>query len=415
MKPIRISPPSNTISGEIILPFSKSIANRLLIINALRDHSGKLTPLSEADDTILLSNILNQHSNEIDAKDAGTVFRFLTAFLAAKPGQWNLNGSERMKARPVGPLVKALNKAGAEIQFIEREGYPPLAISGKKLMGGIVEIDASLSSQFVSAILLIAPFMELGLTLIFVSKPASTPYIKMTVELMKQNGASVDWEENSIRVWPGTYTWSEPIVEKDWSASAFWFELCAMSIECSLKLSGLQEKSIQGDAAIIKIMESFHVRSVFHGDGLSISREDRILPFNSFEINCEDFPDLVPALICTSAGLGIDAQFKGLHTLQIKESDRIFALQAEVRKLGLISNYNKQQDLLSIEEGRLKNYSGELHVHNDHRIAMALAPLSVVCGTLDLDDGEVVSKSYPGYWRELESLGFKIEWINLKT
>jgi len=415
MMPLIIHPPKNIIDGEIDLPASKSIANRLLIIKALSDQPLSGLKLSDSADTVLLHSILEDLPENIDAGDAGTAYRFLTGFLAAKNGHWILNGSERMLSRPIGPLVDALIEAGADINYMDKSGYPPLKIRGKKLEGGLVTIDGELSSQFITSILLVAPYMEQGLKLVLSTKPSSIPYIQMTIELMRRFGINVRWEDDTIVVDPGAYEKKNVEVEADWSAAAFFFELCALSEQCSIQLKNLAEESIQGDSLISKLMNDFKVNSVFRDSGLNLEKSVSEGQVADFRMDCNEIPDLVPALVCTAAGLGISASFSGIYTLQIKESNRIIALQTELRKLGLRSDYNAQEDMLHIHKGQLKPYKGILRTYNDHRIAMALAPLSLLCGDLHLEDGDVVGKSFPSFWEQLEKLGFIIERVSIKN
>ncbi len=413
MSALRVQAPQGRIDGKISLPASKSIANRLLILNALTNEPALLQGLSESEDTLLLYKILKDFRPEIDAADAGTVFRFLTAFLACKPGKWFLTGSNRMLERPIGPLVNALKQAGAEIEWKGKIGFPPLFITGKKIQGGTIALETSMSSQFVSAILMIAPLMERGLVLQLKGRSASVPYILMTLSLMKQMGAKVEYKEDSIVVLPGEYKFNAITVEKDWSSAAFWFELCGLSEQSTIELMGLQEVSIQGDAVILKIIDAFRLKAAFNTHGVKLEKNPGIISNQVFKMNCRDVPDLVPALVCLCAGLGIESHFSGVQTLRLKESDRIHALQSELKKLGLKSSYDQHEDILHLQKGKLTPYEGVLHTHKDHRIAMSLALLSVICGPLVLDDGDVVVKSYPSFWEQLRNLGFLVEHVTV--
>ncbi len=411
MKKVRISPPHEINNCTITLPASKSIANRLLIINSISNPNFKLDQLSVSGDTETLVNILNNLEKDIYAGDAGRVYRFLTALLSAKAGTWNLSGSERMHKRPIGPLVDALINAGADIVYKGEKGFPPLQITGKNISGGTVEIDPSLSSQFVSALLMIAPAFTDGLTLRLTKEPASVPYIQMTIDLMRSNGVEVNWQDDTIQVFPGKYLIGKSSVELDWSSAAFWYELCALGRNISIDLPGLFNKSIQGDAYISILMNQFFARTEFSEDGVCI-KKIMGAPLNKlFRLDCNDIPDLVPVLACTCAGLGLEAQFSNVRTLKIKESNRIIALQTELGKLGIRCGYDHDDDILYIEKGLVKNYSGILNTHNDHRLAMALAPLAVICGPIILDDASVVSKSYPDFWAHMHLLGFKLEYL----
>ncbi|HNS12319.1 MAG TPA: 3-phosphoshikimate 1-carboxyvinyltransferase [Bacteroidia bacterium] len=410
MKKVKVIPPNEISNCTIDLPTSKSIANRLLIINSVSNPNFKPVNLSESEDTKVLIEILNNLKNEIDAGDAGTVYRFLTALLSVRPGSWNLTGSQRMHERPIGHLVDALKQAGADISYLKENGFPPLKINGRTLKGGRIEVDPSLSSQFVSALLMIAPLFTDGLDLYLTKEPASVPYIQMTIDLMKRNGVKVDWQEDLIHVSPGNYSVRSSPVEPDWSAAAFWYELCALSQNGSIFLPGLSKNSIQGDERIAEIMSRFSVRTEYSSEGVHIFKDPNLTTVNYFHADCNDIPDLVPVLVCTCVGLGIEAKISNVHTLRIKESNRIQAMQSELAKLGVRLNYDNDDDNLYVEQGGMTTFTGELNTYNDHRIAMALAPLSIICGPLVLDDPAVVSKSYPAYWDHLILSGFKLEY-----
>lgn len=406
MRPVIIYPPAGAISGKVVLPASKSISNRLLIIRALSKSGSIIDGISESGDTVLLKKLLKNLGDEVNAEDAGTAYRFLTAFLSCQSGLRTLTGTERMLKRPIGPLVEALNQAGADIRYKAINGYPPLLIRGKKLDGGEIELDATLSSQFVSALLMVGPFMERGLTLVLEHEPASAPYIHMTIEIMRRCGADVNWVGDRIEVKSGAYSVPEIKVEADWSSAAFYYEICALTSDCSLELSDLTEHSIQGDCSIDTIMQAFQVRSSFGSNGIHLEKlKQKEFP-EYFKLDCSDIPDLAPALICTCAGLGIAGEFSGVHTLRIKESNRIVALQTELAKLGLQSEYNSDDDVLYLDRTQLRPYTGILNTHADHRIAMALAPLCLKIGPVKIDDADVVKKSFPSFWKQLSELGF---------
>ncbi len=409
MTTLRIVPPSSFSSVKISLPTSKSIANRLLIIQACCNRGVAFEAYSDSGDTVLLSRILNNLNPDINAEDAGTVFRFLTAYLSLIPGTWNLTGTQRMCERPIEPLVEALKELGADITYSGKPGFPPLQIKGKRLQGGNVELDASMSSQFVSALLMIAPMMLDGLRIRFANEPASKPYIRMTIDLMQKMGAEVQWKENTILVLPGKYNCIEQKVEKDWSSAAFWFEICALSKSITIDIPDLTLDSIQGDAALAEIMKQFNVKVTAVDSGLRIEKFQSLSQNEIVKVDCSNIPDLVPSLVCTCAGLCVEAFFSGVRILRLKESDRILALQMELKKLSVAMSYDEHQDILHLKQGTIKPISGILNSHNDHRIAMALAPLSLVCGPITLDDGDVVAKSYPEYWNHLRKAGFKVE------
>jgi len=408
MSRIRIQAPEGVVKGKVILPGSKSIANRLQIINALSPGPSKISALPENDDVRVLEYALSASGSKFDAGDAGTAFRFLTSYLSIRKGDWQLNGSARMLRRPIGPLVNALRQAGACIDYVGEEGFPPLIIHGRELRGGEVAIDASISSQFVSSILMIAPLMKEGLDLKLLPDTSSFPYIEMTLGLMKACGAVYERTNDRISVMPGMYHGVQTEIEKDWSAASFMYEICSLSEHAEITLQGLSKESLQGDRIIATLMNNMNVSTDFSVMACKIRKQGSVESDDAYRLHCIEFPDLVPAILCTCAGLGREAFLSGLRTLTQKESDRIYALVTELTKLGAVLAYDEATDILHLEKGELHPYQGTLQTYNDHRIAMALAPLSLITGTISLDDAAVVSKSFPGYWDALRATGFRL-------
>ncbi|MCD4679670.1 MAG: 3-phosphoshikimate 1-carboxyvinyltransferase [Bacteroidales bacterium] len=410
---------TRNLQGEITLPSSKSISNRLLIIQALCEENFQVENLSLAHDTVLMKELLieihknellgrKSHVMELDAENAGTVFRFITAFLAAKPGVFMLDGDARMRERPVGELVDALNKLGADIEYTAVKSYPPINIKGKILKGGEVEINAGISSQFVSALLMIAPTMVEGLTIQLKGSISSKPYIKMTISLMEQFGANVEWINNTLKVAGQAYSSGNISVEGDWSAASYWYLMAAFSEEVNLVLEGLQKDSIQGDAVIADVFKNFGVETVFIENGIRLSKSKYRL--KNFKFDFTNYPDLVQAVAVCCAGLNIPAKLSGLQSLKIKETDRLSALKNELRKLGNIVEV-RGDELSILPSGTNIFTSGQnltFKTYNDHRMAMALAPLSILFPEIIIEDPAVVSKSYPGFWDDMQKLGFDL-------
>ena len=390
----------------------------MLIIRDLAEKGFRIDNLSSADDTSLLAQLLetiNRNSTssgdcKIDAHNAGTVLRFLTAYLSMKPGNWTLIGTDRMHQRPITPLVEALNNLGADINYLGTPGFPPLKILGKSLHGGDLEVDGSVSSQFVSALLMVAPTLPEGLTLHLAGKAVSAPYVTMTIRLMKEFGIDIQQEGNTIRIEPGKYISNDITVETDWSSAAFWYETVALSEEAELHLPGLDLQSIQGDVVLPKIFTNLGVHTEVTTLGITLSKRDKI--GGTFRYDFRDCPDLAPAVITTCAALGIEGKFQGLKGLNIKESNRITALATELEKIGIILNISEDRDKLDLRAcnpGLLDQFTEPVfESYNDHRIAMAFAPLALKLRSLRIANPEVVSKSYPEFWTEMKNVGFEI-------
>tara|TARA_Y100001933_G_scaffold246076_1_gene277486 strand:+ start:168 stop:1349 length:1182 start_codon:yes stop_codon:yes gene_type:complete len=382
----KISHPTNEVNCEIDLPYSKSISNRLLIIQALCEEKFNIKNLSNSEDTIALQKALKLKNSIIDVGAAGTSFRFLTAFLSKKEGgEYLLTGSERMKQRPIKQLVDSLRKLGAKIRYVGEEHYPPLRIKGMDFSGGKIQIDGSISSQFVSALLLIAPTLEKGLELEIVGEIVSKPYILMTLDLMREFGINFLHEDNIISIKNQKYIAKDYVVESDWSSASFWFEIAALSNDCNIKLYGLSQNSIQGDARVIDFFKILGVNSEFiNGDLILSKSKNQNIPYT---IDLLNTPDLYQPLYCTFFGLGISLELTGLSTLKDKETDRKKSVERELKKLST---------------------TREIETYRDHRMAMSFAPLCLRFGEVQINDIEVVQKSYPNFWQDLEKGGFKI-------
>lgn len=390
------------LKHSVNLPTSKSISNRLLVLNYLMNHSFDIVDLSEADDTQILKKITakNFHCSLVDVKNAGTCFRFLTALFAMQPGEVILTGSEDMKNRPIKELVKSLRKLGAEIHYLEKEGFPPLRIEGKKLKGDKVTINASVSSQYVSALLLIAPFLENGLTISQEGEIKSKSYTQMTISLLKKIGVEVKEEENEIQVSPFSGTYLLPIsVEKDWSSVSYWYEYIALStIHSKLQLKGVKVNSIQGDSEVKILFEKLGIKTLEGSTGIEIVKIKQVADLY-FEHDFSSIPDMVQTFAVTLVGLGLNGKFIGISHLIYKETNRIEALKTELVKLNYKLNLidNDSFELEKVGELPQKVF---INTYKDHRMAMAFAPLVAVIEEVEIENSEVVVKSYPGFWQE---------------
>ncbi len=415
MKGVTVTYHGSSFDGTLDIPGSKSISNRLLIIKAQEQSPVRFAGLSEADDTVRLRQLLKmiktcKHSGipmVVNTGHAGTAMRFLTAFLAQYPGKWLLTGSERMQQRPIGELVTILRQMGAGIEYTKNEGTPPLLITGKRLKGGDFTMNASVSSQFVTALMLIAPRLQKGLTLHFSEQPVSFSYIQMTARLMEKTGANIEVRPEQITVAPSKYKLKQIPVEPDWSSAAFWYELVALAGNIKITIPGLTIESIQGDRALSEVYTHLGVVTEENEQGITISKKGKIKRRLDYDFN--NCPDIVPAVMATCSALGVEAVFRGIEHLRFKESDRIEKMQQELGKTG--TKIVKEGDSYILIPGKKQEKPLLFETHNDHRLAMSLAPLAVLYEKVTIKDPDVVVKSYPGYWKELEKTGFTIKEI----
>ena len=413
-----IMPPGELIEdGMVTLPVSKSISTRMLVLDALSGiyHDAPGGAVADCDDTrVIIEAISATRENvpgkciKVDVQSSGAALRFLTAYFAIQSGiEVELTGTSRLCERPMEPLVEALRRCGAQIEYLGKEGCAPVKIRGCALVGGEVTIDATVSSQFISALLMIAPYMTLGLTINLNGEPVSLPYITMTLEMMRQRGMDASREPLKIVVRSGNYTPFEQPAEGDWSAAAFWFEVSALSAGW-INITNLSESSIQGDRAAAALFECL---------GVTLSTEDveegvQLCPspeiYGRLDLDLTDNPDLAPALAVTCCLIGVPFRFVGLATLATKECDRLAAICEEMDKIGRV--VEKVRDFGLEWEGKTHPVA-ELpgfNAHGDHRMAMALAPVSVYIPGITIYGAECVSKSYPGYWDDLRSVGFEV-------
>ena len=454
------------VQGEIALPASKSISNRALVLYALAGKQSLRTDFADCEDSLLMLNALQSPEAVKDAGAAGTVMRFLTAYYAQTPGEWTLTGTERMKQRPIGLLVEALRQLGADITYTENPGYPPLLIKGKRLRGGRLSIDGSISSQYITALMLIGPYVDGGLEIELLNKIASAPYIRMTLGLMQAFGAQLSFEGNLIRIAAGAYTAPEEFrVEADWSAASYWFEVLSLARSGQVLLHGLQADSLQGDAKVMEWFRDFGVQAEFielpagekasatgevvpksiAGEALPKSITGKVVTesvgskiagspqagkpgkgalllsktkqqCSFFEADFSQQPDLAQTFVVTAALRGIPFRIGGLESLKIKETDRLQALIREMLKLGFILEESSPNTLEWQGKKQPAQSRVSIATYQDHRMAMSFAPVVLRIKDqneikhFEIEDPTVVAKSYPGFWEDLKSCGFAIEY-----
>jgi 3-phosphoshikimate 1-carboxyvinyltransferase len=417
MEILELSRTGRDLMGRIELAGSKSISNRALIIRALCRVPFPINRLANAQDTVTMKALLASEDPVRDVGAAGTTFRFLTAYLATQPGTQILTGTARMQQRPIGVLVDALRKLGAQIEYVKEEGYPPLRIHPPQQFGQQqrLRIPASTSSQYITALLLLAPTLPQGLELELEGEIVSRPYIDMTLGMMGYFGVAHQWVDQTIVVPPQAYQARPFTVEADWSAASYYYSLAALSDRCELYVDGLFSDSLQGDAVLQEIYQQFGVETRFTDTGLSLHRAAGAGLPDTFEYDFLKCPDVAQTLATTCAGLGVTGLFTGLQTLRIKETDRIAALQVELAKVGCFlsklparfaSQSGREYYLL---EGQAQwDNPPTFATYEDHRMAMALAPLAIVA-PIRVEEPAVVAKSYPDFWRDLASLSFVVQ------
>ncbi|WP_028897851.1 3-phosphoshikimate 1-carboxyvinyltransferase [Prevotella sp. HUN102] len=408
-----IKAPSH-IDSRITLPASKSISNRALIIQALT--GGQLFPvnLSDCDDTEVIISALKNNPETINLKASGTAMRFMTAYLSVTEGEHILTGTERMRHRPIKILVDALRFLGAEIEYMGEEGFPPLRIRGKELEGGNLEISGSVSSQYISALLMIAPVLKKGLKLKLLGEIISRPYIDLTLHLMHQYGVEVDWTDvDTITIAPQKYKECNYVVENDWTASSYWYEILTLlqDGESKIVFPGLLNGSRQGDSAVKYIFSLLGIKTTHAVQDkladVTLVAKRRMLTKLEYDFSYQ--PDLAQTLIALCPILNIPFKFTGLSTLKIKETDRITAMKNEMAKLGYVI-YDENDSEMSWDGERCEPLANPIiETYEDHRMAMSFAPLAVSLGEIRINNPQVVSKSYPHFWDELQRVGFRIE------
>lgn len=407
MRQIKLTAPTDTIGAVITLPSSKSICNRALIMHALSGDKNTIGNLSDCDDTHVMLRALQDMPEVIDIMAAGTAMRFLTAYLAVTEGEHLITGTERMKQRPIRILVDALRTLGADITYAEEDGFPPLHIKGRTLMKSEVSLPGNVSSQYISALLLIGPMLRQGLKLTLTGEIVSRPYINLTLQLMQVFGAQAAWtSSNQLEVKAMPYQHTPFTVESDWSASSYWYEIVSLSEKATVELPALFANSFQGDSKVAELFAGLGVHTRFENHKVILERIERKL--ERMEYDFVNQPDLAQTFVVTCAMLNIPFRFTGLQSLKIKETDRISALITELKKLGFV---------LTETDGSILSWNGErceaesspaIDTYEDHRMAMAFAPAILRLKELRINNPQVVSKSYPHYWENLKDAGFGI-------
>jgi 3-phosphoshikimate 1-carboxyvinyltransferase len=404
-----VSHPAKVVKGSVNLPASKSIANRLLLMKAVAGFADlEIHNLSDARDTLTLQGILNhiQGTNTADVHDAGTVMRFLTAYLSCLPGDRILTGTERMQQRPIGALVNVLRSIGADIEYLNHENYPPLKIHGKKLKGGKIEIDGHISSQFISALVLISPLFKEPLELHIKNELVSASYVKMTLQLMQQWGANYTWKENVISVENKPYKRpAEKIfVESDWSAASYFYSILSLAEEGEITMPGLLKNSLQGDSICAELFNDLGISTGYTDEGVILKKTNHNKA--KFEYNFLNCPDIAQTMAVCCTAKKIEADLQGLQTLSIKETDRISAIKTELEKIG--ASVLTTSHSIKINPSHISLTASHISTYKDHRMAMSFAPLALCCNEIEIENSSVVAKSFPGFWEELKNLGFMI-------
>jgi len=387
------------------LPSSKSISNRALILNALTGNRSTVSNLSSARDTKLMQALVNSPDPTIDVMDAGTTMRFLSAYFALTNQKKILTGTDRMKQRPIGLLVDALRLIGAEIEYTGQKGFPPIQILGfESQKADFIEIPGNVSSQYISALMMLAPVLPKGLTIQLKGEPGSVPYINMTASLMKEFGAAfdLDFKRNTISLKPGTYKPAAVTVEADWSAASYWLAFVSLAKEAQITLPNVSEKSLQGDRVIVDLMKHLGVNSNFKNSSLELTKgnSEKHLTWDF-----KDCPDLAQTVLPVCAAKGIAGQFTGMESLRIKETDRITALQNELKKIG--AQLEESEGTWKLTPGNISLLSAPIETYHDHRMAMGFAPWAALRDITILAP-EVVNKSYPGFWNDMKSVGYNL-------
>jgi len=396
------------LSGTITkLSSSKSISNRALILKALCENQSVVSNLSDARDTQTMNRLITSNEKLIDVLDAGTTMRFLTAYFAITNKHKVLTGTARMQERPIGILVDALRLLGATVDYLEKDGFPPIETKGFSTQKvDALTIPGNVSSQYISALMMVAPTLPKGLTITLTGKMGSVPYFQMTAALMEQFGVTcdIDLENQQIRIAPANYKPTNITVEADWSAISYWYGFTALAEEATITLPNVSEKSLQGDRVIVEIMGRLGVTSTFKNNQLFLSKKDAA---TELTWNFKDCPDLAQTVLPVCAAKGITGTFTGLESLRIKETDRIAALQTELGKIGATLT-ERETGCWTLAPGKVSSEEIIINTYHDHRMAMGLAPLATLTN-LKIESPEVVNKSYPGFWDDNRNVGFKIK------
>ena len=399
---LKINKINNTVNGNIQITGSKSETNRLLVLQQFYKNLN-IKNISNSDDSVLMQKALASNSNEINIGHAGTAMRFLTSYFSVKENsEVILTGSERMKDRPIKILVDALRSLGADIDYVEKEGYPPLKITGKKLVKDFVEIDGNVSSQYISSLLLIAPTLQNGLKLKFKGEITSVPYIKMTLALLAELGIELSWDDDRISIQPKPSIDAKTVVvESDWSSASYFYSLVALSPNAEITLSSYKKSSLQGDSVLAEIYKDLGVETTFGEHSVTLKNTGNLNPSKLMSLNLIGAPDIAQTIAITCFGLGMECYLTGLHTLKIKETDRLVALKNEIEKLG--GKVDITNETLHLKPSTVINENISVATYDDHRMAMAFAPLAIKV-PIQIEEANVVSKSYPTFWKDLAKI-----------
>ena len=404
---LKLDHKSKNCFGSITITGSKSESNRLLILKALYPDL-EISNLSNSDDTQVTLKALNNNESIVDIHHAGTAMRFLTAFFSVKPNsKVVLTGSSRMQDRPIELLVEALRSLGAEIEYVNKKGFPPLKITGKKIDVSQVALPANISSQYISALMLIAPSLKNGLEIDLIGETTSIPYIKMTQTLLDNLGFKTFFNNNKIKISPADkITLNQWTVESDWSSASYFYSVVAIANKSEITLESYYSESLQGDSDLVQIYKKIGVTTVFNNGSITLSKTPNFALPEVLDLDLRNTPDLAQTIAVSCFGLGVDCNLTGLHTLKIKETDRLEALKVELEKLGAIISITN--DSLELRFSGVINQNISIDTYNDHRMAMAFAPLGIKVPIV-INNSEVVSKSYPGFWEDFKSIDFQYD------
>lgn len=404
---LKLDHKSKNCFGSITITGSKSESNRLLILKALYPDL-EISNLSNSDDTQVTLKALKNNESIVDIHHAGTAMRFLTAFFSVKPNsKVVLTGSSRMQDRPIELLVEALRSLGAEIEYVNRKGFPPLKITGKKIDISQVALPANISSQYISALMLIAPSLKNGLEIELIGETTSIPYIKMTQTLLDNLGFKTFFNNNKIKISPADkITLNQWTVESDWSSASYFYSVVAIANKSEIALESYYSESLQGDSDLVQIYKKIGVTTVFNNSSITLSKTPNFALPEVLDLDLRNTPDLAQTIAVSCFGLGVDCNLTGLHTLKIKETDRLEALKVELEKLGAIISITN--DSLELRFSGVINQNISIDTYNDHRMAMAFAPLGIKVPIV-INNSEVVSKSYPGFWEDFKSIDFQYD------
>ena len=402
----KISKEFRDIQGSVCISGSKSESNRLLLLRAYTSFF-KIYNLSDSDDTQLMISAIKSDKKKINIGHAGTAMRFLTSYFSSISEKSKvLTGSERMRQRPISILIDALRDLGCDIEYIEKKGFPPLKITGKNILSNSVTLPANVSSQYVSSLMMLGVSLKNGLKIILSSNITSLPYLLMTKKIIERIGGIVKIQEREIFIEPfKEKVISEQFVESDWSSASYFFSLAALSSSVNLTLSKFFNDSLQGDSKLVDIYKMFGIETIFEDDQIILKKNKIVLPKN-IHLDLKDNPDLAQTIIITCLGLGIDCTLEGLHTLKIKETDRLFALKNEIEKFE-VDKVEITENSITLENNSDLKHHVTIDTYNDHRMAMSFAPLSLLL-PMNINNPEVVTKSYVNFWNDLESLGFNV-------